>query len=267
MKNNKAETNSFYKGLSKDEIYLISRAGYEKQKVITRAFTLKLFNNPRKVDNILDKLKRKGRLLQIEKGKYFVVPITAPNQLWAPNEFIAAKYWIGEVPYYIGYFTMYNYWGFTQQVPQKVYVLNTKKSKTRVIADTEYKAVKILKEKYYGIKKINIEGEEIIISDRERTLVDLVDNPPGSFNIMRKILIANINKINSEKFVDYLVKYPVKAVLKRAGYIIENAGMEKKLINRLRNNTGNENTYVVLNRENKSRKGKLSREWGLIINE
>lgn len=36
--NNKTQLK--YKGLSKDEIYLISRAEFEKQKLITRAFTL-----------------------------------------------------------------------------------------------------------------------------------------------------------------------------------------------------------------------------------
>ncbi|MFH1415371.1 MAG: type IV toxin-antitoxin system AbiEi family antitoxin [Elusimicrobiota bacterium] len=267
MKNNNIKPNSNYQGLSKDEVYLISRAEYEKQKIVTRAFTLKLFNNPKKTDNILDELRRKGRLLQIEKGKYFIVPMKAPNQLWVPNEFVTAKYWIGEASYYIGYFTMYNYWGFTEQIPQTMYVLNTKKSKTKVIADTKYKAVKITKEKYYGIKKIKIEGEEIIISDRERTLVDLVDNPPGSFNIMRGILKDNIGKIDCDKFTDYLVRYPVKAVLKRAGCIMAALGVQNNLLNRLKDNIGNAGTYVVLNPENQNRKGRVNKEWGLIINE
>lgn len=256
-----------YEGLSRDEVYLISRAEFENQKPVTQEFTLKLFKNNKKTNNILDNLKRKGRLLQIEKGKYFIVPIRAPNQLWMPNEFIAAKYWIGDVPYYIGYFTMYNYWGFTDQVPQTIYVLNTKKSRSKVIGNTNYKAVKIIKDKYYGIKKVKIENEDIIISDKERTLVDLIYNPPGSFEQMKGVLKDNIQKIDIEKFISYLIKFPSKAVIKRAGYLMERYDCKKKLIQKIKSNLGNKNTYVVLNPENQTRKGKLNKDWKLIINE
>ena len=94
-----------YKSLSKNELYLISRAEFEKQKLITTAYTKKLFGDSKKAANILDKLTRKGRFIKIERGKYIVVPIKAPDQLWAPNEFVIAKLWMGDTPYYIGYFT------------------------------------------------------------------------------------------------------------------------------------------------------------------
>ena len=263
--NNKTQLK--YKSLSKDEIYLISRAEFEKQKLITRAFTLKLFNDNKKTDNILDKLTRKGRLLQIEKGKYFIVPIKAPNQLWTPNEFITAKYWMGDTPYYIGYFIMYNYWGFTDQVPQTIYVLNTEKSRSKTIGSVNFKAIKIIEEKYYGIKSIKIEGEEVIVSDKERTLVDLIYNPPGSFENMKKIFEESIRKVNLEKFIKYLIKFPSKAVIKRAGYLLESFGYSDKQIQKLKNNLGNKKTYVVLNPEDQSRKGKINKNWKLIINE
>jgi predicted transcriptional regulator of viral defense system len=256
-----------YKGLSKDEIYLISRAEFEKQKLITREFTLKLFTDYKKADNILNRLTKKGRLLQITRGKYFIVPIKAPDQLWTPNEFITAKYWMNDTPYYIGYFTMYNYWGFSEQIPQIVYILNTKKSETKKISNINFKAVKITEKKYYGIKKIKIEDEEINISDKERTLIDLIYNPPGSFSIMKSILIENIDKMDLNKFSKYLAKYPIRAIMKRAGYILENYGINSEQVNKMKKELVNDPTYVVLNPEKKSRKGKINKDWKLIINE
>ncbi len=256
-----------YKGLSKDEVYLISRAEFEKQKLITREFTLKLFNDYKKVDNILDRLTKKGRLLQITRGKYFIVPIKAPDQLWIPNEFITAKYWMDTTSYYIGYFTMYNYWGFSEQIPQTVYILNTKKSETKRITNINFKAVKITEKKYYGIKKIKIEDEEINISDKERTLVDLIYNPPCSFGMVKSILIENIDNIDLNKFFKYLTKYPIRAIMKRAGYILESCGVNSKQINKMKIELINDHTYVVLNPENKSRKGNINKDWKLIINE
>ena len=256
-----------YKGLSKDEIYLISRAEFENQKLITRDFTLKLFKDAKKINNIFCNLKRKGRLLQIEKGKYFIVPIKAPNQLWTPNEFITAKYWIGNNPYYIGYFTMYNYWGFTEQIPQIVYILNTQKSRTKTIGNIRFKAIKINNKKYFGIKTVKIEDEEINISDKERTLVDLIYKFPGSFENMKNILIENLAKVDLEKFIKYLIKYPSKAVLKRAGYLLESFGFTSKQILNLKDSISEDKTFIVLNPENQSRNGKLNNDWKLIINE
>ena len=255
-----------YKGLSRDEIYLISRAEFENQKLVTREFTLKLFKNNKKTDNILNNLTRKGRLLQIEKGKYFIVPIKAPNQLWMPNEFIAAKYWIGDVPYYIGYFTMYNYWGFTDQIPQTIYVLNTKKSRAKVIGNTNYKAVKIIKDKYYGIKKVKIENEDIIVSDKERTLIDFIFNPMGSWENVQAVINEQFDKIDLQKFVRYLAKFPVAAVRKRAGLMLERAGVLPKELIKLKRSTGKKNSYTTFNPFIKSRKGKVNQEWKLIIN-
>jgi len=117
-----------YAGLSRDELYLISRAEFEKQPLVTTSFSQKLFSDTNKASKVIASLTRKGRMIRLEKGKYLVVPLKAPHQQWMPNEFVVAALWMGSTPYYIGYFTMYNYWGFTEQVPQTVFILNTQKS-------------------------------------------------------------------------------------------------------------------------------------------
>lgn len=266
MKNNN-KINPGYRSLSKDELYLISRAEFEKRKLITKEFTKKLFRNFKKAANILDKLTRKGRLIQIERGKYIVVPIKAPNQLWTPNEFVTAKFWMGDVPYYIGYFTMYNYWGFTEQIPQTIFVLNTKRSYTKIIGNVSYKAVKIDERKYYGIKKIRIDEELVCISDKERTLVDFIYNPIGSFENVKKVLEANLKQINIDKFIKYLISFPVISVRKRAGYILEKLNRNIPQLKKLKETIGNEKTFVALNPANPSRKGKINKDWRIIVNE
>ena len=254
-----------YKGLSKDELYLISRAEYEKQKLLTGEYAKKLFGDPKKAANILDKLKRKGRLVQIERGKYFVVPIKSPNQLWSPNEFVTAKYWMGDTPYFLGYFSMYNYWGFTEQIPQTVFILNTGKSRTKIIGSVKYKAVKIGANKYYGIARIKIDDEEILISDKERTLVDFIYNPVGSFENIKKVLKDNMKKIDISKFVGYLVRFPVVTVRKRAGYLLEELKLPDLYLNRIKSHLGGSATFDVLDPA-RPRSGKMNKDWGIIVN-
>lgn len=255
-----------FSGLSKTEMYLISRAEYEGQRLITRDFAKKLFDDPRRVSNILDNLKRKKRLVQIQRGKYFVVPIKAPKQLWSPNEYLVAKWWMGDVPYYLGYFTMYNYWGFTEQIPQTVFVLNTKRSCTKMIGVVKYKAVKIDQRKYYGIKEVTIEGESVAISNLERTLVDFLYNPIGSFSSVKNVLKDNLKKMDVEKFIRYLIAFPVATVSKRAGYLLQELGCKAPALKKLRDSLRNNKTYVALNPFSSSRKGPLNKDWKVIIN-
>jgi len=255
-----------YKNLSKDELYLISRAEFEKQKLITTQFVQKLFPDKNKASRVLVFLTQKGRLIRIEKGKYILVPIKAPNQQWMPNEFVVADLWMGDTPYYIGYFTMYNYWGFTEQIPRTIFVLNTAKSCKKEISNIRYEAVKINSKKYYGIEKIKVEDQEVCISDKERTLVDFVHNPLGSIRNFELALQENLNSIDLEKFIRYLRKFPVVSVRKRAGFLLEKLGYQDKLLDSLRKSIGKKRVLVFLDAYSQSRKGKINKEWKIIVN-
>ncbi len=255
-----------YTNLSKDEIYLISRAEFERQKIILTPFVQKLFVNKNKASKTVASLVRKGRMICIEKGKYLIVPIKAPNQQWAPNEFMVATLWMGNTPYYIGYFTMYNYWGFTEQIPQTIFVLNLRKNVKKTIGSLRYEALRIDKKKYFGIQKINIEDVDVYISDKERTLVDFIFNPMGSWENVQTVVTEQIGSINLQKFIRYLIKFPVIAVRKRAGIMLEKAGVPLKELISLKKSTGKGSSYTVFNPFIKSRKGKVNQEWKVIIN-
>ncbi|OQA04283.1 MAG: hypothetical protein BWY69_00039 [Planctomycetes bacterium ADurb.Bin401] len=257
--------NNLYAGISKDELYLISRAEYEKQKLITTDFAKKLFGNLTKASYILTCLTKKGRLLQLQRGKYLLIPIKAPNQQWSFNELVLAALWMEGIPYYIGFYTMYNYWGFTEQVPQTVFVLNTKRSCKKKIGQILFRAVKIDELKYYGVQKIKIENETVCISDKERTLVDFLNNPVGSQSVENTLRLG-IKQIDIEKFIKYLLKFPIAAVRKRAGYLLEKIGAEPKMLKRLQKSIVDDNTYVVLDPRKKNRKGSVSKEWRIIVN-
>lgn len=255
-----------YENLSKDELYLISRTEYEKQKLITTGFVQQLFPNKAKASKILFSLTKKGRLVRIEKGKYILVPIKAPNQQWMPNEFVVADLWMGETPYYIGYFTMYNYWGFTEQIPRTIFVLNTTKSRKKEIRGIRYEAVKIDPKKYYGVTKIKAENQAVCISDKERTLVDFACNPLGSLRNFEVALQDNLDQIDIEKFIRYLKRFPVVSVRKRVGFYLEKCGCSEKVLDPLRKSIGQKRVLVFLDPYSAKRQGKINKEWKIIVN-
>lgn len=255
-----------YSQLSKDAVYLLSRSEFEKQKVITTQYAVNALGSYRKATALLASLAKKNRLIQLRKGRYLVVPLKAPNQRWMPNELVVTALWIGEIPYYIGYASMYNYWGFTQQIPQSVILINTQKEWQRKIGKNAYKAVQVSPQKMYGLKKIKIDDIEVFISDKERTLVDFIFNPMGSWENVQTVLNEQISKIDLNKFVRYLVRFPVAAVRKRAGVMLERAGASAKYLDKLKLSIKKNNTYVVFNPFIKSRKGKVNKGWRVIFN-
>jgi len=266
IKGNKTMSTKGYSELSKDAVYLLSRSEFEKQKVITTKYAVKVLGSYRKATSMLGALAKRNRLIQLRRGRYLIVPLKAPNQLWMPNEYVIASLWMDEIPYYIGYSSMYNYWGFTEQIPQSVTVLNTMKEWIRNIKNIKYVAVKVSSRKMYGIKKTKIDEEDISISDKERTLVDFIFKPMGSWENVQAVINEQIGKIDLPKFIRYLIKFPVVAVRKRAGVMLEKAGVSPKDLTKLKKSIGAKNTYVIFNPFIKSRKGKVDQDWKVIIN-
>jgi len=255
-----------YPNIRKEELYLISRAEYEKRKLITTEFARKLFPQPMLAAAILNSLSGKGRLIKLQRGKYFLVPIKAPNQQWTPNEFVVASLWMGDVPYYVGYFTMYHYWGFTDQIPQIVHILNTKHNAKAGIGNTVFKAMKVGLSRIYGIRELLIEGEKVKASDQERTLIDFIHRPIGSSEDFIPTIKRAILKADPDKLVDYLARFPIAALRKRAGYFLEACGFSKMHLDQLRIHLGNPSNYVLLEPGKESRKGTIDKRWGVIVN-
>jgi len=259
-------TENTYAGLSKDELRLISRIEFENKKAITSEFVRDTVGSLNKATQLLNTLTKKGRLIQIQRGLYFLIPIKAPNQSWMPNEFVMASLWMVGIPYYISYFTMYHYWRFTDQVPQTIFISNTKKNKSKKIGNTHYKAMRIDEKKLFGIQKIVLDDVPVFISDKERTLVDLLYKPIGTFQTTQDIFRNQFTTINQKKFIDYLIRFPNETTQKRAGFLLDLIGCEKKLIHKLKSHITQNESYVTLDPNNKSRKGPVNKEWKIIDN-
>lgn len=257
-----------YGSLSKDEMELISRLEYQGIRILSRQYLLNIYpKNVRKVDNLLSNLTKKGRLKQLARTKYLVIPIKAPYQVWGENEFIIADALMEGRDYYIGYNNMFNFYGFIQQVPQTIFVLNAKYSKEKIIDSTRYKFVKIASNKLYGLTSLKIDEVKVKISNKERTLVDLVYyyKPIGSIKQALRVVNEQAKSIDLNKFIRYAARFPNLATRKRIGYCLEIKGIEEKKLQPLLRSIRRSRSLTTLY-ESRFRRGKINKKWGLIIN-
>ena len=114
--------------------------------------------------------------------------------------------------------------------------------------------------------KIKIEDVDVCISDKERTLVDFIYNPVGSFASLGTVLKDSLTEIDLDKFIRYLMRFPIVSVRKRAGFFLDEIGCKNALLGKLKKSIGRQDTYVVLDPSNKSRKGKINKGWKIIVN-
>ncbi len=256
------------KGLGRKEAGLVARLMYENKKIITTE----------EIDNYLPEgykyrrqlvysLKKKSILSPIKRGVYVFTPLDSVPTGIRINEFLIPAVFFPENNYYIGYSTMFSYYGFTEQVFQTVYVLNTTICREKDIRGVTYKFVKVPENRIYGVDTIRVEGMEVFVSSKERTLVDLIyfNKPVGgslpALRIFKRIIRGNGYDI--KKFIQYASRFPNVTTRKRIGLELERMNISRLILKPLRESIKD----TAISSFNSSRKGSINKTWRVIIND
>ena len=250
------------------ETNIVSRLTYEKKSIVKANDIDALFNlsaNDRK--QIVLRLKRKKILSPIKRGVYLFSPLEAGPQGTGIDELLIAPLFFPKKNYYIGYSTMFNYYGFTEQLFQTVYVLNTSVRMKRLICGLSYKFIKIGKNRMYGLATIKVKGTDVNISTKERTLIDLLyfNKPVGGIvsasNIFREI-VKN-NNCDVGKLIKNAACFPNITTRKRIGVILESLGISDNDLRPLIKSV----QKTAISSLGATRKGALNRKWRVIVND
>jgi predicted transcriptional regulator of viral defense system len=262
--------NTTKKYLGPRETEVIARLSYENATIITKEQFDKWFEfTPALRKQLIFRLKKKGILTAIKRGVYFYSPLESGPAGSRINEFLVPLVFFSKGNYYVGYSIMYNYYRFTDQIFQTMYILNTSLQREKIIGGMKFRMVKIPLQRMYGVTKIKIKDTEVIVSDKERTLIDMFyfSGPVGglkkAFGILEEQ--AKNRKVNIGKLVKYAAKFPNILTRKRIGFILEKAGIGYKRLRPLLK-TVSKTSYVTLY-PSKSRKGKINRKWMVIEND
>ena len=257
-----------YKTLGPIETNIVARLTYEKKAIVTAKDMDQLFNlSPEDRKQIVFRLKKKKILSAIKPGVYVFSPLEAGPEGMGVDELLIPPLFFPKKNYYVGYSTMFNYYGFTEQLFQTVYVLNTTKRMEKIICGLSYKFIKIMENRMYGIEKIKVKVEEVNISSKERTLIDLIyfSNPVGGIINASKVFteIVNNDKCDIKKLIEYAVCFPNIKTRKRIGLILDEAGVPENILKPLLKSI----QKTSISSLNGSRKGTLNKKWRVIVND
>lgn len=257
-----------FKGLGPKEAEFVARLTYEKKTIVSvKDIDAFLPSDYKYRNQFLYSLKKKKILTPIKRGFYVFAPIETLKSGIRVNELLIPSVFFPRNNYYIGYSTIFNYYGFTEQLFQTVYVLNTSLSEKRVICSITYNFIKVSDNRMYGIDTIIIQGTEVLISSKERTLIDLIyfNKPIGGISaaveILKKIIVQKGCDIN--KLIEFTARFPNATVRKRIGTILEGMGTPKAALRPLVKSVEN----TAISSLTGTRKGTLNKTWRVIVND
>ena len=115
------------KGISKIEIKVIADLEFRKKYYFTADDISSHFVNIKQRYNTLWILQQKGRIVRLNRKKYFLVPIKARYGKWTDYPIIIADEMGEGKDYFIGGWYAAHYWGLTDQVPMQVDIYTTKR--------------------------------------------------------------------------------------------------------------------------------------------
>jgi predicted transcriptional regulator of viral defense system len=203
----------------------ITRQG---KRIFTYEDAVKVYGSSnRRLRELLSTLVKRGWLQRIEKGKYLILPFEAGREReWTEHEFIIASYLIK--PYYIGFRSALNYFGYTEQISRTVFVVSTsrKLKSSMEISGVTYRFVFISKHKFFGAKQISVDGGQVNISEPEKTIVDCLDRLRycGGISEVAKALWYGRDELDFTKMAEYSRRNGNRATSQRLGYLIEMLG-------------------------------------------
>lgn len=219
---------------------------------------------------ILASLYRKGWLLRPKRGLYYILPLeSAPGQQTTTEDsWVLAKALFPSG--YIGGWSAAGFWELTEQLFRSTLVITTdsiRSSKTTALGHSFhiFRVKNIIPD---GLTSVWRGNEQVLVSDRERTLIDCFRNPELCGGISHLGSIMDLYQSSKDHDFSLLLSrarvVANGAAWKRLGYLAEIFWPQaKKIITEAQKNISAGNSKLD---PNIVEKGHLVKKWHLWVN-
>jgi len=249
------------------ELELVLELEREEKRVFDTKDAYRILGTGRdSVNTALYRLRKKGRIEGIERGKYLLVPARAGYRgRWAEMPFLIASHMVE--PYYIGFASALNHWNMTEQIPERTYVATTKRKKDAGHGPLRFAFVTLADSRFFGIVEEAVDGGRVRISDREKTIIDGLLHPQycGGLDEVAKGMWESQDELDKRRLLEYAERVGVKVVKRRLLYLLDILEMWDDMVDdavRMHRPTG----YMWLDPTWDKSALEYSKRHGLIIN-
>jgi predicted transcriptional regulator of viral defense system len=241
--------------LSEQETTFLSTLASTRKNIFTFEDARMFWGESARTANALSRLAHKGWIKRLDRGTYLIVPLEAgPEQTWSESGLVIAPYLIK--PAAVAYWSALHYWNMTEQILLTLF-------------GQEFRFITVRPERFFGIYERTADDRRIVVTDREKTLLDAAARPDlsgGIAQLSQAMKAANAN-LDWEKLDAYLETWGGGTVVKRLGYLLEIlalnvVGNEQRLV-RWRNMLSE---GISLLEPGSQARGPVVTRWRLMVN-
>lgn len=186
------------------------------------------------VKNVIYRLSKKGRITEVERGKYVLSPAKSGLAgLWVEHPFLVVPSLIDN--YYVAFWSALNYWGMTEQIPKVMFIATTNRKRTVEYGNQKFKFVKLSKKKFFGCVQERIEDQVFNISSKEKTIIDCLAHLEycGGIVEITKAIWNVREEMDWDKLLRMTEKIGINSIARRLGYILELLEIRRDVAQRL----------------------------------
>lgn len=223
--------------LSAQESRVVLTLSERRQRETTRKEIVDLLAaTPKAADHVIESLRQKGWLERACWGVYFLIPAERGPMGAGRSNPLALASRIAD-PYYIGFGTAAVHLRLAESSERTIYLVTPTRLRGRRIGSEQVRIVNPAPSKFFGFESVDIQGHKVMLSDREKTVIDCIDHPElaGGMSGAAAVLLRASARLDWSKALHYMERIESIALMQRFGWMADRlqAGLPPQLSLRL----------------------------------
>lgn len=217
---------------------------------------------------MLSEMVKKGWLLRLREGLYYLIPLDRDPETFLPNWHITAACLVGDNEFYIGYYSAMEIHDLITQPALIERVVVNKQIKPSMIElqGVRFQFIYHNPKHFFGIKKQWIDKyKKVYCSDLEKTIIDCLYKPQYAGGIVEvaKAIYKVQDELNYERFLNYCHQFGSQSVIKRFGFLIDLYEIKTPITDQLQEMKST--TWTPLDPSHE-KQGRMLNKWRIQVN-
>lgn len=222
---------------------------------------------------VVSRLARKGMIARVRPGLYLVPPRIPHGGRWSPGEFLALSTLMEDrgARYQISGPNTFHRYGWTEQVPNRLYVYNERISGDRRVGPVAMTFIEVAEDRLGDTEVVRTpEGIEMIYASKFRSLVDAVrdwsrfDSLPRGFDWIRREIEKD--EACAAELVGSAIRFGNQGTMRRIGAQLERLHVPEHLLRKLERQIRKTSSFIPWD-PSREKRGTVNRRWGVVIND
>lgn len=157
------------KGISGKEMEFVSELEFRGRYFFTREEIKKYFTSANEMNVYLHRMRKKGRILKLNKHRYYLIPVRAIQGRWSEHPYALIDEIMDGKSYCIAGKAAAYYWKEIDQIPYQYEVYNTRMQKAMEIFHTRIKFVRRRKKNLPKSVEKKVQEHRFLIATKEES--------------------------------------------------------------------------------------------------